>query len=267
MENFKIRLGERMKPLIECESIISEYPMQYTKDPSLKGLAKQVGTSLLNRLTKNGEHETSNTLIALDNISLKIWPGDVIGLVGRNGAGKSTLLRHLAKIDAPDEGSVTHNGTVAALLNLTSGIKPDLTGIENIYLRGAILGLKHREVEEKIPGILEFCELDDFIYAPVRTYSSGMKARLGFAVSTEISPDVLLLDEVIGVGDERFRVKAGNIFEHAGDNSAIVLATHQLGILEQYCNRCLWLDYGQLKMEGDAKKVIAAYREDSRKGL
>ena len=248
-------------PLIECNSVTSRYPIQYTVEPGVKGLIKKAIRGMVpgrKRVDLNSDRFT-----ALDSISLKIWPGDHIGLVGRNGAGKSTLLRHLAGIDSPDKGAIVRRGSVAALLNLTTGIKPDLSGLENIYLRGAILGLNRREVDEKLEAILDFCELGDFIYAPVRTYSSGMKARLGFAVSTNISPDVLLLDEVIGVGDERFRVKAGNIFEHARENSALVLATHQLGILEKYCNRCLWLDGGQLIMDGEAKEVIDAYKADA----
>ncbi|RMH48357.1 MAG: ABC transporter ATP-binding protein [Gammaproteobacteria bacterium] len=249
--------------LIECRNVVSYYPIQYSFEGGMKGALKRSAHGFYSWLLRK-ENVYSKRYAALNQISFDVRAGDRIGLVGRNGAGKSTLLRHLAGIDHPDQGEIVRRGSVAALLNLTTGIKPDLSGMENIYLRGAILGLSPEQVDEILEDILSFCELGEFIYAPVRTYSSGMKARLGFAVSIHIKPDILLLDEVIGVGDERFRVKAGNVFEHIRDDGALVLATHQLGTLERYCNRCLWLDGGRLMMDGSASDVIAAYKEAAR---
>ena len=249
------------QPLIECNNIVTEYPIEYTKDISLTEWLKKTGKKFI---TLRSQSHKDKYFTALNSVSLNIFPNDKIGLVGKNGAGKSTLLRHLAGIDVPDSGSVIRRGTVAALLDLATGIKADLSGMENIYLRGAILGLKKSEVDSKLEDILNFCELGDFIYAPVRTYSSGMKARIGFAVSVNISPDVLLLDEVINVGDEKFKMKAGNIFEHSKDGSAMVLATHSLAILKQYCNKCIWMEAGKIVMEGPAEEVIDAYRNDAK---
>ncbi len=247
--------------LINCNNVIARYPIRYRRRGYTNPVARVVRRILSKDDSDNAVSNSVNEFTALNGISFDIKQGDIIGLIGNNGAGKSTLLRHLAGIEQPDVGSIKINGRVAALLNLTTGFKSELSGIENIYLRSAILGLSRSEIDNIMDEILGFCDLGDFIYAPVRTYSSGMKARLGFAISINIKPDVLLLDEVIGVGDERFRVKAGNIFEHTDPSSALVIATHQLETISTYCTQCIWMESGAIRMTGKADCVIDSYRE------
>ena len=199
---------------------------------------------------------------ALREVNLTVWRGETLGLIGSNGAGKSTLLKLIARVLRPTQGRVRVHGKVAPLLEFGAGFHPELTGRENVYLNGALLGYGHKEMDEKFSRIVEFAELWDFIDAPLRTYSSGMWARLGFAVATDIRPDILIIDEVLSVGDEAFQRKsAARMEEFRQQGATILLVSHNMENISQMCQRAVWLDHGQLKAVGKPDQVIHAYRQ------
>jgi ABC-type polysaccharide/polyol phosphate transport system ATPase subunit len=186
----------------------------------------------------------------------------VFGIIGANGAGKSTLLKVISRVMRPTEGRVRVYGRVVPLLELGAGFHPELTGRENIFLNGAILGFTRREMEAKFQRIVEFSELQDFIDAPLRTYSSGMWARLGFAVAIDTEPDILILDEILSVGDEAFQRKCvARIEELRQHGVTILLVTHNTELVASMCSRAAWLDHGRLQLVGEAAVVAQAYRE------
>jgi ABC-type polysaccharide/polyol phosphate transport system ATPase subunit len=202
---------------------------------------------------------------ALRGVTLNVYPGEVVGLVGPNGAGKTTLLKTLASIVGPDRGRLRVRGTVGCLLSFGVGFNASLSGRENIYLNGSILGLTRRKIDERLDDIVEFSELGQFIDAPVRTYSAGMKGRLGFSIAVNIDPDVLLLDEVLSVGDAAFRAKAGSILDRfRGENKTVVIASHSMDLIKRSCTRAVWLDRGQIRMAGDPSEVAQAYLAESK---
>lgn len=198
---------------------------------------------------------------ALKNISFKIGRGDSVGIVGSNGAGKSTLLALIAGLVQPDRGTVSINGRVAALLELGSGFHMDLSGAENVALNAALLGMSRQELRLSYNKIVEFAELADFMDEPLRTYSAGMTMRLAFSVAVNASPDILLIDEVLTVGDQAFQAKClDKIREFRTAGKTIVCVSHAGGTIPQLCNRALWLDHGDLLLDGSAVDVTAAYR-------
>lgn len=201
--------------------------------------------------------------LALNQINLQINRGEIFGVIGRNGAGKSTLLKVVSRVLIPTDGRVWIKGRVSPLLGLGAGFHPELTGRENIYLNGTLLGHSHREVEEHFEEIIEFSELGDFINAPIRSYSSGMIARLGFAVATTWEPEILLLDEVLAVGDEAFRTKCQIRMEDFRNNSGttILIVSHQMNIIRSICDRVAWIDEGSIRTVDSADNVIKVYRE------
>jgi len=197
---------------------------------------------------------------ALRGVSLSVGEGEVLGLVGPNGAGKSTLLRVIAGIYAPDRGRVAVRGAIATLLSLGAGFDVRRPGRENIYKNATLLGLSRERIEERVGAIVEMSELGDFIDAPVMTYSSGMRAKLGFSIAVNVDPDVLLIDEVVGAGDERFRNRVGNIFDRFSDGGkTIVFVTHSVTLLEQYCSRAAWIEDGQVRLDGEPAHVAKEY--------
>ena len=201
---------------------------------------------------------------ALKDVTFEVPTGSTFGVIGHNGSGKSTLLKTLTGILVPDKGSVTTVGRVSALLELGAGFHPELSGRENVFLNGAILGLKKREIENRFDDIVEFAGLEQFIDSPVKNYSSGMFVRLGFAVAANVEPDVLLIDEVLSVGDEAFQRKsAERIEQFRRDGRTIVFVSHGLGQVEQLCETVAWLDHGTIKTIGPAADVISEYRGDS----
>ncbi len=202
-------------------------------------------------------------LQAVDEVSLRIPQGAAFGIVGRNGSGKSTLLKLMAGITRPTSGSVQVRGRVSALIELGAGFHPEISGRENVFINGVMLGLTRREIARRFDEIVEFAELADFIDAPVRTYSSGMYMRLGFAVAVHVDADVLLVDEVLAVGDERFSLKCLDKFaEYKRRGKTTVLVTHGLGMVERFCDEALWLDAGQVRTSGDPRRVLHAYIGD-----
>lgn len=200
---------------------------------------------------------------ALHHVDLRIYKGEMLGLIGPNGAGKSTLLKLIARVMRPSKGRVWVKGVVAPLLEFGAGFHPDLTGRENIFLNGALLGFTNDEMQEKYDRIVDFAELWEFIDVPVRNYSSGMAARLGFAVATDIDPDILILDEVLSVGDEGFQRKSLSRMEDFRNQGAtIILVSHNMDTISEMCDRSVWLDHGQIKMVGKTSDVVPTYRED-----
>ncbi|PKO14177.1 MAG: teichoic acid ABC transporter ATP-binding protein [Chloroflexi bacterium HGW-Chloroflexi-10] len=198
---------------------------------------------------------------ALNNISLKIESGEVFGLIGHNGAGKSTMLKLIARVLTPTHGRIEVLGKVSPLLELGAGFHPELSGRENVFLNGALLGYSHKEMNEKLGSIIEFSGIPDFIDAPMRTYSSGMWARLGFAVATVTRPDVLLVDEVLAVGDEAFQQKCfERIDRFQNEGTTIILVTHSMETIMAMCHQVAWIDHGNLKFVGNPHKAVEYYR-------
>lgn len=200
------------------------------------------------------------TVRALDGISVELRDGDRVGLIGHNGSGKSTLLRVLGGIYHPTSGRVVRDGAVGSLLDISLGMSADATGRENIYLRGALQGMSRREIDALMPGIIDFSELGEFIELPMRTYSSGMLLRLAFSVSTVLSPDILLMDEWLAVGDEAFQAKAETrLHEVVSQTSVLVIASHSAGLIANQCNRVLYLEHGRLVADGRPEDVLPRY--------
>lgn len=213
--------------------------------------------SLLKRLFKREQKK----FWALKGISFSVKKGEVLGVIGRNGSGKSTLLKLLSGLILPDKGEFVRRGKRPVLLSLGAGFNPDLTGVDNIYLNSLLLGHKKEEVDEKLDEIIAFSELGSFIHKPVRTYSAGMKARLAFATSIILDPDILLIDEVLGVGDEAFKEKSRQaILDKVADNRTVVLVTHSASLIKQVCDRVVWIHLGEQKAVGDTHEVISAYQ-------
>ena len=203
------------------------------------------------------------TFTALNDVSLTVPKGRTLGVIGRNGSGKSTLLKLVAGITKPTSGTVRVDGRVSALIELGAGFHPEISGRENVFINGIMLGLSKREIARRFDEIVEFAELQEFIDAPVKTYSSGMYMRLGFAVAIHVDPDVLLVDEVLAVGDEGFTHKCLDKFgEFKRRGKTILLVTHSLGMVERFCDEALWLDAGRIKGSGDPKRIVGAYLTD-----
>jgi ABC-2 type transport system ATP-binding protein len=202
-----------------------------------------------------------NDFIALNHVSFDVQKGDILGFIGFNGAGKSTLLKILAGVLTPTTGSVTVKGTIAPLIEVGAGFDPELTARENIYLNGAILGYSKAFIEQKFDSIIEFAELKDFVNVPVKNFSSGMYARLGFSIATAVQPDILIVDEVLSVGDFRFQQKCEErIRKMIKDGVTILLVSHDMGMIERLCNKVLWLDHGEMKNLGKTAEVCEAYK-------
>jgi ABC-type polysaccharide/polyol phosphate transport system ATPase subunit len=200
------------------------------------------------------------TFTALDDVSFEVPKGSTFGVIGENGSGKSTLLKLVAGITRPTRGGLVVDGRVSALIELGAGFHPEITGRENVAINGIMLGLSRREIEERFDEIVSFAELKDFIDAPVKTYSSGMYIRLGFAVAIHVDPDVLLIDEVLAVGDEAFTRKClDKIAEFKRRGKTILFVTHSLGLVEKMCDAAMWLRHGRAEGRGDPRRVVDAY--------
>ncbi|MEK6630478.1 MAG: ABC transporter ATP-binding protein, partial [Acidobacteriota bacterium] len=213
-----------------------------------------------------GDLRPDETFNALRGVSFNVPAGSTFGIVGRNGSGKSTMLKLVAGITKPTSGTVKVNGRISALIELGAGFHPEISGRENVFINGIMLGLSKREVTRRFDEIVEFAELEDFIDAPVKTYSSGMYMRLGFAVAINVDPDVLLIDEVLAVGDEAFTHKCLDKFaEFRRRGKTILLVTHALNLVERFCDEALWLDEGRSRGTGDPRRVVSAYITDVEK--
>jgi len=207
-----------------------------------------------------GGVKDTESIWALRDVSFDVDEGEVVGIIGRNGAGKSTLLKVLSRITYPTSGNVHVKGRVASLLEVGTGFHDELTGRENIYLNGSILGMRKREVEERFDAIVDFSGVEQFIDTPIKHYSSGMRLRLGFAVAAHLEPDVLIVDEVLAVGDAGFQKKCIQAMEGLRNSGRTVLfVSHNLAAVENLCSRGIWIDAGRIRMDGGAKEVIMSY--------
>lgn len=206
--------------------------------------------------------QKKNSVWALKNVSLKIKIGETVGIIGSNGSGKSTLLKILAGITIPTSGKVNINGKAGSLIELGAGFHPDLTGRENVYLNASLLGMTKEEINNKFKDIINFADIGGYIDQPVRTYSSGMVVRLGFAVAIHMEPDILLVDEVLAVGDSLFQAKCLEVFRlMQKQGKVIILVSHNLALIEQFCSRAILLDNGTIISSGETKKVIDGYKK------
>ena len=209
-------------------------------------------------------HREKETLVALDDVSLQINKGEAFGIIGSNGAGKSTLLKVMAKTLKPSDGTVNVYGRTSTLLQLGLGMKPDLSGRKNVYLGALAAGLRKVEIDEKFDSIVGYAEIGEAIDRPVKTYSSGMFSRLAFAVAMAIEPDIMLLDEILAVGDEEFKAKSMQTMTDLLANAGtIVFVSHTLGSVEEFCDRTMWLDGGKIRSLGESGAVVEQYRAES----
>jgi len=208
-----------------------------------------------------GKRIYTETLWALRDISLNIYKGESIGIIGPNGAGKSTLLKVISSVIKPVNGEVVVNGKIAPLIEVSAGFDHELTGRENIYLNASILGFSKKEIDERYDSIIDFSEMREFINTPLKNYSSGMIARLGFSIATEVNPDILIVDEVLAVGDVHFRKKSKErILEFRKRGITILFVSHSMQEIKNLCDRVIWLDHGRIKMIGKPEEVIRKYQ-------
>lgn len=203
-----------------------------------------------------------NDFVALSHVSFDVHKGEIVGLVGLNGAGKSTLLKIIAGVLKPTEGKVITRGTIAPLIEVGAGFDPELTARENVYLNGAILGHDRKFMDSKFDEIIDFAELQNFVDVPVKNFSSGMYARLGFAIATMVQPDILIVDEVLSVGDYKFQKKCEDRIQAMLDKGVtVVLVSHDINMIEKLCTKVVWLEHGHLKDIGPTAKVCKEYEE------
>lgn len=235
---------------IEVNGVTKKFKVYYDK-----------GSELKERILFWKRNKYENRTV-LDNISFTVKKGEAIGLVGKNGCGKSTTLKLLTKIIYPDEGRIEMCGRVSSLIELGAGFHPDMTGRENIYTNASIFGLSKKEIDKRLEDIIAFSELHEFIDSPVRTYSSGMYMRLAFSVAINVDADILLIDEILAVGDANFQAKCFNkLREIKAKGTTIVIVSHSLGQIEQICDRSIWIRNGKIQMEGTPKNVHLEYLE------
>jgi len=247
-----------MKPAIQVENLSKLYHIgraQQKHDTLRDALAHG-----LSSLTNRKPAQPDDLLWALKDVTFEIQPGEVVGIIGRNGAGKSTLLKILSRITEPTSGRALINGRVGSLLEVGTGFHPELTGRENIYLNGAILGMHRAEIDRKFDEIVAFAEIEKFLDTPVKRYSSGMYVRLAFAVAAHLEPEILLVDEVLAVGDVEFQKKClGKMSDVAHEGRTVLYVSHNLASVQQLCRRVIWLSSGLLEMDANTPVVISSY--------
>lgn len=243
-----LAISKKTSSVIDVQGVWKKFRIYHERNQSLK------------EIILRGKRADYEELWALKDVSFSIPQGMTLGIVGENGSGKSTLLKILARILKPNKGSFVVNGKVSALLELGAGFHPELTGRENIYLNGSILGLSQREIRDRFDEIVEFSELERFIDTPVKSYSSGMYLRLGFAVAVSVDPNVLLIDEILAVGDEAFQRKCSDkIFDFKNRGKTIVLVSHGLEAVRSICDEAIWLHEGEIQARDEARKVVDLY--------
>ena len=249
--------------VIHAEGLGKKYKRGLIADSGLRHKLDQFLKSPLSALRKKKDE----TFWALQDVSLQVHEGEVLGLIGRNGAGKTTLLKILSRITQPTSGWAEIRGRVGSLLEVGTGFHPELTGRENAFLSGAILGMSKREIARKFDDIVAFAELEKFIDTPVKHYSSGMYVRLAFAVAAHLEPEILLVDEVLAVGDINFQKKClGKMGDVAKAGRTVVLVSHQLNQIRRLCQRVVWVDAGQIRQNGNTHEVVSAYESAMSRG-
>lgn len=247
-----------MKPIISVEGLGKKYVIRHEGQTHYKSLREEI-FQLPKKLLRREENKEE--FWALKDVSFDIMPGDRVGIIGRNGAGKSTLLKLLSRITVPTTGRITLRGRVASLLEVGTGFHPELTGRENIYLNGAILGMSRAEVRHKFDEIVDFSGVEKFLDTPVKRYSSGMYVRLAFAVAAHLEPDIFIVDEVLAVGDAEFQKKCLGKMEEvsAGDGRAVLFVSHNLAAVQFLCNKGIWVKDASIEGKGDIDTIIEQY--------
>ena len=258
------------RPAIKVEGLCKEYAVGQARQRhgTFYDLLSHSLQAPLRRLRSLGDlTEARERFWALRDVSFEIQPGEVVGVIGRNGAGKSTLLKILSRITPPTKGKIEVRGRLASLLEVGTGFHPELSGRENIFLNGAILGMRRSEVARKFDEIVAFAEVEKFIDTPVKRYSSGMYVRLAFSVAAHLEPDVLIVDEVLAVGDASFQRKClGKLEATHRSGRAVIVVSHHMPMITQLCSKALWLDRGEAIVAGDVRSVAARYLSSSRHG-
>ncbi|MFC1862386.1 ABC transporter ATP-binding protein [Thermodesulfobacteriota bacterium] len=256
-------------PIIQIENLSKKYLIKHQQQgnyTALRDIITDKVKSLGMRLISHGNHKqssahsTTEEFWAIKDISFKVKQGEVIGIIGRNGAGKSTLLKIISRITEPTKGCIRINGRVASLLEVGTGFHPELTGRENIFLNGAILGMRKAEIKSKFDKIVNFAEIEKFIDTPVKRYSSGMYVRLAFAVAAHLEPEILLVDEVLAVGDAAFQKKClGKMGDVAKEGRTVLFVSHNMGAIQALCSRALLLERGGKDADGTAEDIVSLY--------
>lgn len=237
-----------MSNAVEVEHLSKTFRLHHERNQSLKSAIMR------GRISRYEE------FLAVDDVSFEVKQGSTFGLIGSNGSGKSTLLKCLARIYSPNKGSIQYNGRMAALLEVGSGFHHELTGKENIYLNGSILGMSKKEIDKKYEEIVEFSGVERFIDQPVKNYSSGMYVRLGFSVAISVQPEILVVDEVLAVGDEEFQRKCLQKFkDFRSEGRTVILVTHSMDSVREMCDEVAWLEKGKLQVVGESGKVVKQY--------
>lgn len=250
-----------MKPAIEISGLSKSYTISHQQKAEYQSLRDEISRFFTKPISLITGNETeSEQFWALKNINFEVNPGEVVGIIGRNGSGKSTLLKTLSRIIDPTSGKAIMRGKVASLLEVGTGFHPELTGRENIYFNGSILGMTKKEIEKKFADIVEFAEIEKFLDTPVKFYSSGMYVRLAFAVAAHLEPDILIIDEVLAVGDAQFQKKSlGKMKNVAGEGRTVLFVSHSMDSIRQLCSRAILLENGMIKTSGDVNKVTNDY--------
>ena len=256
---------------IKIEHVSKEYRLGAIGGGTLRGdlqswWARVRGREDPNSKIGSGEKHIGERFLALDDISFEVRKGEALGIIGHNGAGKSTLLKLLSRVTAPTEGTISYNGRIASMLEVGTGFHPELTGRENVYMNGAILGMTKAEIDRKFDKIVEFAEMEKFIDTPVKRYSSGMYVKLAFAVAAHLDSEIMVMDEVLAVGDMKFQQKClGKMGDAAGSEGRTVLyVSHNMNTIRQLCTRCIVLDHGKLVFDGDTERAIEIYEDLSK---
>lgn len=248
--------------VIVAENISKKYIIDHQKAARKNYTLRDTFSQKLKHFFGKGEEDEieQEEFWALQNVSFEVNQGDVVGIVGHNGAGKSTLLKVLSKITEPTHGRVSIKGRVASLLEVGTGFHPELTGRENIFLNGSILGMRRQEIREAFDSIVDFAGIEKFLDTPVKRYSSGMYVRLGFAISAHLSPEILIIDEVLAVGDADFQKKClGKMRDVSQSGRTILFVSHNMAAVQSLCNRAFYFEHGQLKMQGDTTHIVNNY--------
>ena len=244
--------------MIRVKNVGMKFNLGIEKDNSLK--------MMFIRLFDKRKRVKKSDFWALKDVTFSVNKGDVVGLIGSNGAGKSTLLKVVSGVMKPTEGTVEVDGVISPMIELGAGFDADLTARENIYLNGAILGYSKEFLDEKFDEIVEFSELKDFLDVPVKNFSSGMVAKLAFSISTVVDPEILIVDEILSVGDIKFQEKSKNkMMSMIKGGTTVLYVSHSLGSIKELCNKVIWLEHGKIVMMGNTKKVCDAYYKDQMK--
>ncbi len=253
-------------PMIEIDNISKEYRLGAIGGTTLTAelqtkIAKLRGKEDPNSKIGARQHEKNERFLALDGVSFTVQPGEAVGIIGHNGAGKSTLLKLISRVTAPSSGEIRLRGRVASMLEVGTGFHPELTGRENVYMNGAILGMTKAEIDRKFDQIVEFAEMEKFIDTPVKRYSSGMYVKLAFSVAAHLDSEIMIMDEVLAVGDAKFQSKCLSKMSDEAHNSGktILYVSHNMGTIQRLCDRCIVLDHGKLIFDGNVDEAIGLY--------